>query len=105
MQLQQVGIHVNDKPKFLALNPTDDHNSIVVPSDDGGITLQIPLCIQGVTTYFDSRKLMKQEFEACDLKIDMTANLPDWDRLMTQFEEQENSLLDDYSQLQDHPTR
>ena len=48
---------------------------------------------------------MKQEFEACDLKIDMTANLPDWDRLMTQFEEQENSLLDDYSQLQDHPTR
>ena len=55
MQLQHVGIHVNDKPKFLALNPTDDHNSIVVPSDDGGITLQIPLCIQGVTTYFDSR--------------------------------------------------
>ena len=47
MQLQDIGICVNDEPKSMALNPSDDHNSIIVPSDDGGITLQIPLHIQG----------------------------------------------------------
>ena len=40
----------------MALNPTNDHNSVIVPSDDGSITLWIPLHIQGVTMYFDSRK-------------------------------------------------
>ena len=89
----------------MALNPTDDHNSIVVPSDDGGITLCIPLHIQGVTMYFDSRQPMKQEFEAFVLKIDITASSPDWDPSTTWFEEQENSMLDDYDQLQDDPNR
>ena len=79
MQLQDIGICVNGEPRLLALSPTDDHNSIVLPSDDGAITLWIPLHIQGVTTHFDSRKLVKQEFEACNLKIDMTVILPDWD--------------------------
>ena len=89
MQLQDIGICVNDKPK----------SSIVVPSDNGSITLQILLHIQGVTMYFDSRKLTKQEFKACNLKIDMTTDLPDWDPLTTWFEEQENSMLDNYGQL------
>ena len=47
--------------------------------------------------YFNSRKLMKQEFEACNLKIGMTTDLPDWDPLTTQFKEQEISMLDNYS--------
>ena len=51
--------------------------------------------------YFDSRKQMKQEFKACNFKIDMTADLPDWDLSTMWFEEQENSMLDNYSQLQD----
>ena len=55
--------------------------------------------------YFDSRKLTKQEFEACNLKMDMTTDSPDWDPLTTWFEEQENSMLDNYSQLQDDPNR
>ena len=40
MQLHDVGIPVNDKPKSMASKPTDDHSTIVIPDDDNGITLR-----------------------------------------------------------------
>jgi len=39
----------------MALNPTKDHNPIVIPEStpgDGDVKLQIPLSIHGVVTYF-----------------------------------------------------
>ena len=57
MQLQDVGICVDGKPKSMALNPTNDHNFIVVPSDNGGITLwKIPVHIQGGNNVFQLKK-------------------------------------------------
>ena len=74
MQLRDVGIRDNDKPKSMALKPTDDHNAIVIPDDDDGITLRIPLRIQGVITYFHTHKPTRDEFEYCNNRIEMTAN-------------------------------
>ena len=59
MQLCDVGIHVNDEPKSMALKPTNDHNAIVIPDGDDGMALRIPLRIQGVITYFHTHKPTK----------------------------------------------
>ena len=52
----------------MALKPTDDHNAIVIPDNDDGITLRIPLRIQGDITYFHSHKPTRDEFKSCDKK-------------------------------------
>ena len=77
MQLHDVGIHVHDKLKSMALKPTDDHNTIVIPDNDDGIALRIPSRIQGVITYFHTHKPTKDKFESCDNRIEMNANSPD----------------------------
>ena len=99
MQLHDVGIRVYDEPKSMALKPIDNHNAIVIPDNDDGITLRIPLRIQGVITYFHIHKPTKDEFESCDNWIEMTANSPDWDPSTNRFQEQEDAILDDYGRL------
>ena len=99
MQLHDVGIHVNDELKSMALKPTDDHNAIVIPEDDDGITLRIPLRIQGVITYFHTCKPTKDEFKSCNNRIEMTADSPDWDPSTNSFQEQKDAMLDDYGRI------
>ena len=62
----------------MVLKPTNDHNAIVIPDDDDGIALRIPLRIQGVITYFHTQP-MRDVYESCNNRIEMTANSPDWD--------------------------
>ena len=83
----------------MALKPTNDHNATVIPDDNDGIALQIPLRIQGVMTYFHTCKPTKDELESCDNRIEMTANSPDCDPSTNRFQEQEDAMLDDYSSL------
>ena len=99
MQLHAVGIQVNDEPKSMASKPTDDHNAIVIPDNDDGISLRIPLRFQGVITYFHTHKSTKDKFESCDNRIMMTADSPDWDPSTNRFQEQEDAMLDNYGRL------
>jgi hypothetical protein len=74
MQLRDNGVFVNDEPKFMAPNPTDDHNAIVVHDDQGDVHLRIPFAIKGATTYFPSRVPTRMEYEQTPLDhvIDLT---------------------------------
>ena len=101
MQLHDVGIQVNDEPKSMSSKPTDDHNSIEIPDDDDGITLRIPLRIQGVITYFHTCKPTKDEFECWFNRIEMTADSPDWDPSSNRFQEQEDAMLDIFGRLRE----
>ena len=83
----------------MALKPTNAHNAIVIPHDDDGITLRIPLRIQGFIAYFHTHKPTKDEFESCDNKIEMTADSSDWDPSTNRFQEQEDAMLDGYGRL------
>ena len=83
----------------MALKPTNDHNTIVIPDDDDGIALRIPLRIQGVITCFHTCKPTRDEFESCDNRIKMTADSPDWDPSTNRFQEQEDAMLDDSGRL------
>ena len=81
MQLRDHGLTVNDEPKYMALNPTEEHHAITFHDHNtqGGGPLRIPLELHGVTSYFPSRKPTKEEYENTpeDLCIELTAEAPD----------------------------
>ena len=52
MQLRDNDVHVNDEPKYLALNPPQEHHSITILEANDVPALHIPLRINGVTSYF-----------------------------------------------------
>ena len=97
MQLRDHGLAVNDEPKHMALNPTEEHHAITFRAcntRDGGL-LRIPLELHGVTSYFPSRKPTKEEYENTpdDLRVELTAEAPDWDPASTTFQQQEEAML------------
>ena len=51
---------INEIPKFLASNPTNETHSIIVTDpDDPSQRVIFPLSIRGVTTYFPTRPITK----------------------------------------------
>ena len=62
MQLQDNDVLVNDEPKHMALNPTEEHHSIFVPGNSKQEPLRIQFLIIGVTSYFPSWKPTKEEY-------------------------------------------
>ena len=49
MQIRDNDLHVNEEPKHMALNPTEDHHCIWIEVDGNDEPLVIPFLIQGVT--------------------------------------------------------
>ena len=105
MQMRDNDIRVNDEPKHMALNPTDEDHAITIQGLQDKEALQIPLSIRGVISYFPSRKPTRQEWEASDLsrQLELTAEAPEWDPTTSHFEEQENNMLEPNGKLRDKP--
>ena len=60
MQSRVNDVTINEIPKFLASNPTNEtHSIIVTDSDDPEQLMILPLTICGVTTYFPTRHITK----------------------------------------------
>ena len=82
LQMRDNAVHVNEKPKFMAPTPTDNHHAIVINGiDQDQQLIKIPLSIRGVISYSPSRKTTKEEYEGSDtgLRIEMTVKDPEWD--------------------------
>jgi hypothetical protein len=104
MQLRDNDLRVNDEPKYMALNPSDDHHAIVIPmKGTEGTELRIPLSLHGVISYFPSSKPTKEEYESTDLDLclDLTYENPEWDPSSPMFGEQENAMIDSSGRLID----
>ena len=105
MQLQDHGLTVNDEPKYMALNPMEEHHAITSRDRNTqvGGPLRIPLELHGVTSYFLSRKPTKEEYENTpeDLCVELTAEAPDWDPASKTFQQQEEAMLQADGQLKD----
>ena len=105
MQLRDHSLAKNDEPKYMALNPTEEHHAITVRDHkiQDREPLHIPHELHGVTSYFHSRKPTKEEYENTpeDLCIKLTAESPDWDPASKQFQEQEEGMLQGNRQLKD----
>jgi len=104
MQLRDNGILINDEPKHMALNPSDDHHCITISGSQDRDQLRIPLLIKGVTSYFPTWKPTMEEFEGTPLDriIKLTNKNVDWDpQQETRFEEQEGGMLGPGASLKD----
>jgi hypothetical protein len=104
MQVRDNGVLINDQPKYQAVNPTNDHHSIFIPSDNEHDSLRIPLRLHGVTHYFTSRVPTVQEYESTEPHycVTLTAEAPDWDPTEDRFEHMEDAMLDSQGQLREY---
>ncbi len=100
MQLRYGGVIVDETPKHLASNPTEDHHCLTV--DD----LKIPLELHGVTSCFPTRKPLIQEMEDCPLRShDLTPEDPVWQPTSQDFQEREARMTDDMGNTVLRPAR
>jgi hypothetical protein len=73
MQMRDNDIRVNDEPKHMVENPTEDHHCIVISKLEDDIEpLCIPLSIHRVTSYFPTRKPSRQEYENSEPHLRLT---------------------------------
>ena len=102
MQMRMYDVKVNDIPKYLTDNPTDQTHSIVL--HERGETLLIPLHLHGVTSYFTSRKPTMEEYNNCT-HFSATAVDPEWDPHDPSFSAQEDALLTTGGLLRERPEK
>jgi hypothetical protein len=76
MQVRLNDVRVNETPRFLTDNVTDQTHSIVIPMDDNDTPYVIPLSLQGVTSYFPTRKPTVKEFETLPHLCSTNADMP-----------------------------
>ena len=100
MQMRMYDVKVNDIPKYLIENPTDQTHSIVL--HEHGETLLIPLHLHGITSYFTSRKPAMEDYNNCT-HFSATAVEPEWDPHDPTFSAQEDALLTTGGLLRERP--
>ena len=92
MQVRMYDVKLDDKPKFLTEDPTNESHAISC-EDNTGTLINITLELKGVTSYFPTRKPTKHEFDTCP-RIE-----PEWDPHSTTFHEKEEALMDNKGKL------
>ena len=85
IQMRMYDVKVNDIPKYLTENPTDQTHSIVMQKK--GETLLIPLHLHGVTPYFTFRGSTMEEYNNFT-HFSATAVDPELDPHDTSFSDQ-----------------
>ena len=93
-------VTVNNIPKFLKKQPSNDNHVIIVDDAVNGLT-QIPLSLHGIVSYFPTRKPTRREYETCKLYYTLTRETPKWIPSSKTFEQQESSLTDSRGQIQE----
>ena len=97
MQVRMNDVKLDNKPKFLTEDSTDESHAIL-HEDNMGTLVNIILSLKGVTSYFPTRKPTKHEFENCP-RIELTYLISEWDPHSTMFQEQEEALMDNKGKL------
>ena len=103
MQVRMNDTKLDDKPKFLTDDPTDESHATSC-EDNTGTLISTTLALKGVTSYFPKRKPTKPEFENCP-RIELTFLTPEWDPHSTTFQEQEEALVDNKGKLHEWLTK
>ena len=91
VQVRMNDVKLDDKPKFLTEDPTNESYGISC-DDNTGTLINITLELKGVTSYFPTWKPTKHEFDNCP-RIELTYLTPEWDPHSTAFQEQEEAFM------------
>ncbi len=86
--MREAGLQVNDVPKIHCQDPSIDDHCITFPHSD----LRIPLKLDGIFSFFHTRKPEMDELEGCD-KIFITPDASKWNPYCESFALNEESML------------
>ena len=87
--LREAGIYVNEVPKIQKPNPTADDHSIRIDE----LNLRIPLKLNGIFSYFHSRKPTREDLLSCDNAF-LTPDAPSWNPYSDHYAENEDFMTD-----------
>ena len=86
---------LNKQPKLLTNNLMEENHAIISPKNE---RYNIPLRLQGVTSYLTTWKTTIEEFEKLP-RIELTYMSPEWNPSLPSFYEQEDALMEDWGQM------
>jgi hypothetical protein len=96
MQCRVNNVTVNNPPKFLAANPTDQMHALTIndPNNPSQPVI-LPLTLRGVTLLLIVRTVTINEFNSQDYPgLHLTSETLTWDPTTNLHEQQENSMMD-----------
>jgi hypothetical protein len=96
MQCRVNDVIVNDLPKFLASDPTDQTHALTIKDPNNPLQpVILPLNLRGVMSLLYVRNVNIDEFNNHDHpRLHLTSETLTWDPLTTLYEEQEASMID-----------
>jgi hypothetical protein len=96
MQCRVNDVTLNDLPKFLAANPTDQTHALTMTDPNNPLQLVIlPLTLRGVTSLLNVRTVTIDEFNSQDYqRLHLTSETLTWDPTTNLYEQQENAMMD-----------
>jgi hypothetical protein len=92
----QCRVTVNDLPKFLATDPTDQMHALTLTDPDNPLQpVILPLTLRGVTSVFNVRSMNIDEFNSHDhLRLHLTSETLTWYPTTDLYEQQEHAMMD-----------
>jgi hypothetical protein len=96
MQCRVNDVIINNLPKFLATDPTDQMHALTLTDPDNPLQLVIlPLILRGVTSVLNVRSMTVNEFNSHDyLRLHLTSETLTWDPMTDLYELQEHAMMD-----------
>ncbi len=96
MQCRVNDMTVNNLPKFLAADPTDQTHGLTINDPNNPLQLVIlPLTLRGVTLLLNVRTVTINEFNSHDYpRLHLTSETLTWDPTTNLYEQQENAMMD-----------
>jgi hypothetical protein len=96
-QMRVNGVVINECPKFLSPQPTDETYSLFFPSDD----IRLPLSIIGSTSFLHTRKPTRYEYEN-EQQLELSGEAPEWNPHSVDFAAQEENMVDNYGLIRNN---
>jgi hypothetical protein len=96
MQCRVNDVTVNDTPKFLARDPTDQTHALTLDDPDHPAQMvTLPLALRGVTSLLNVRAPTLDEWNSGTFwRLHLTSETLTWDPTMTLYEDQEMAMTD-----------
>ncbi len=96
MQCRVNDMTINNLPKFLAANPTDQTHALIITDPNNPLQpVILPLTLRGVTWLLNVRTVTIDEFNSQDYpRLHLTSETLTWDPMTNLYEQQENTMMD-----------
>jgi hypothetical protein len=96
MQCRVNDVTVNNLPKFLAADPTEQTHALTLTNPNNPLHLVIlPLTLRGVMLLLNVRSVTIDEFNSHDyLRLHLTSEILTWDPTTDLYEQQEHAMMD-----------